>query len=154
MAITKAKAQQKLKYYCGYQERCHREVEEKLFSLGIRKKDQGEIIASLIEDGYLNEERFAIAFAGGKFRTKQWGRIKIKDALKQKLVSEYSIRQALKVINEWEYTKVLNKLAKDKYDSLKREQWLVRKKKTTDYLLQKGYEYDLVASIMTSLKEL
>ncbi len=143
-SLTKEQALQKLKHYCAYQERCHSEVKEKLYQLGVWKKDHDEIIASLIEENYLNEERFAIAYAGGKFRVKQWGRVKIKYELKQKQVSDYCIKKAMKQIDEEEYLSVLNKLAKEKYAALKSEQYLVRKKKTMDYLLAKGFESDLV----------
>lgn len=143
-SLTKEQAMQKLKHYCAYQERCHSEVKEKLYQLGVWKKDHDEIIASLIEENYLNEERFAIAYVGGKFRAKQWGRVKIKYELKQKQVSDYSIKKAMKQIDEEEYLSVLNKLAKEKYAALKSEQYLVRKKKTMDYLLAKGFESDLV----------
>lgn len=146
--ITKEQALQKLKHYCAYQERCHSEVKEKLYNLGAWKKDHDEIIATLIEENYLNEERFAIAFAGGKFRVKQWGRVKIKYELKQKQVSEYCIKKSLKQIDEEEYIKVLNKLAKDKYTSLKSEQYLIRKKKTMDYLIAKGFEMDLIRRVV------
>lgn len=146
--ITKEQALQKLKHYCAYQERCHSEVKEKLYNLGAWKKDHDEIIATLIEENYLNEERFALAFAGGKFRVKQWGRVKIKYELKQKQVSEYCIKKSLKQIDEEEYIKVLNKLAKDKYTSLKSEQYLIRKKKTMDYLIAKGFEMDLIRRIV------
>lgn len=146
--LTKEQALQKLKHYCAYQERCHSEVKEKLYNLGVWKKNHDEIIASLIEENYLNEERFAIAFAGGKFRVKQWGLVKIKYELKQKQVSEYSIKKAMKQINEEEYEKVLKKLAEDKYSSLKNEQYLVRKKKTMDYLMAKGFEPELVRSVI------
>ena len=142
--LTKEQALQKLKHYCAYQERCHSEVKEKLYDLGVRKKDHDEIIAALIEENYLNEERFAIAYAGGKWRIKRWGRIKIKYELKQKQVSEYSIKKALKQIDEEEYFKVLEKLAKEKYDALKNEQHFVRNKKTTDYLVSRGFEHHLV----------
>ena len=142
--LSKEEALQKLKHYCAYQERCHSEVKEKLYSLGIWKKDHDEIIATLIEENYLNEERFAIAFAGGKFRVKHWGRVKIKYELKQKQVSDYSIKKALKQIDEEDYLEVLDKLAKEKYDSLKSEQYLIRKKKTINYLLAKGFETELV----------
>ncbi|MES1221552.1 MAG: regulatory protein RecX [Bacteroidota bacterium] len=142
--LTKEQALQKLRYYCRYQERCHKEVKEKLYELGVRKTDHDEIVATLIEEGYLNEERFALAYAAGKFRIKQWGRIKIKYELKQKGVSEYSIKKALKQIEEEEYLKTLKKLAEERYASLKSEQYLVRKKKTMDYLVQKGYEMELV----------
>lgn len=149
--LTKEQALQKLKHYCGYQERCHQEVKQKLYDLGVWKKDHGEILSMLIEEGYLNEERFAIAFAGGKWRMKQWGRVKIKYELKQKQVSDYSIRKALKQINEDDYLRLLSELAKEKYASLKAEQWMVRKKKTIDYLLQKGFESDLVSRLVSGL---
>lgn len=142
--LTPEQALQKLKHYCGYQERCHNEVKEKLYNLGVWKKDHDSIIATLIEEGYLNEERFAIAFAGGKFRIKQWGRVKIRYELRQKQVSDYSIKKALNQIKESEYFSVLKKLASEKYASLKDEQYLVRKKKTMDYLLQRGFEPGLV----------
>ena len=146
--LTKEQALQKLKHYCAYQERCHSEVKEKLYSLGVWKKDHDAIIAALIEENYLNEERFAIAFAGGKWRIKQWGRIKIKYELKQKQVSEYSIKKALKQIEEDDYVKVLTKLAKEKYASLKNEQYLIRKKKTIDHLMGKGFELPLINAVL------
>jgi regulatory protein len=146
--LTTEQAFQKLKHYCSYQERCHSEVKEKLYSLGVWKKDQDEIVAKLIEEGYLNEERFAIAFASGRFRIKHWGKVKIKYELKQKQVSEYSIKKALKQINETEYLKTLKKLAEEKYALLKSEQYLVRKKKTMDYLIGKGYEMELVRGMV------
>ena len=128
--LTKEQALQKLKHYCAYQERCHNDVKEKLYKLGVWKKEHDEIIAALIEENYLNEERFAIAYTGGKFRINSWGRVKIKYALKQKQVSEYCIKKAMKQISEEDYMKLLNKLAKEKYAALKADQYLVRKKKT------------------------
>ena len=146
--LSKEQALQKLKHYCGYQDRSHSEVKEKLYSLGVWKKDHDEIMAALIEENYLNEERFALAFAGGKFRMKKWGRVKIKYELKQRQVSEYTIKKALKQIDEEEYMTSLKKLAEDRYASLKGEQYLVRKKKTIDYLMQKGYETGLIQIAM------
>ena len=146
--LTKEQALQKLRHYCGYQERCHSEVKEKLYSLGIFKNEQDAIIATLIEEGYLDEERFAVAFAGGKFRVKKWGRVKIKYELKQKQVSEYSIKKALQQIKEDDYRDVLKKLINEKNASLKNEQPLVRKKKTIDYLLQRGFETELVREMV------
>lgn len=148
--LTPEQALQKLRHYCAYQERSHSEVKEKLYNLGVSKKDRDSMIAALIEGDYLNEERFAIAFAGGKFRIKQWGRIKIKYELKQKQVSEYSIKKALKQIKEDEYLAVLKKLADEKCTSLKHEQSLVQKKKTMDYLVQKGFEMDLIKKVVGS----
>src|ERR1700709_658618 len=90
--LTREQALQKARHYCGYQERCHSEVKEKLYSLGLHKQQVEECLSQLIEENYLNEERFAQQFAGGKFRMKQWGRVKIKYELKQKQVSEYCIK--------------------------------------------------------------
>lgn len=151
--LTKEQALQKLRHFCGYQERCHSEVKEKLYNLGVFKKDHDEIVAALIEEKYLNEERFAIAFAGGKFRLKQWGRVKIEYELKQKQVSSYSIKKALKQIDEEVYLRVLNKLAEEKYVALKDEQFLVRKKKTMNYLAGKGFEMELVREVVEKNKK-
>lgn len=140
-----------MKQYCAYQERCHREVKEKLYALGVWKRDHDEIIATLIEENYLNEERFAIAYAGGKFRIKGWGRVKIKYELKQKRVSEYCIKKALKQIDESDYIAKLTKLATEKYQSLKGEQYLIRKKKTIDYLVGRGFELDLINFVISEL---
>jgi len=150
--LTKEQALQKLKHYCAYQERCHNDVKEKLYKLGVWKKEHDEIIAALIEENYLNEERFAIAYTGGKFRINSWGRVKIKYALKQKQVSEYCIKKAMKQISEEDYMKLLNKLAKEKYAALKADQYLVRKKKTMDYLITKGFETNLVVTTLEKEK--
>ena len=128
-------------------------MQQKLWELGVRKTEQDEIITSLIEDDYLNEERFAIQFAGGKFRMNDWGRKKIRYALKEKRVSEYNINKALRSIDEAEYEKTLQSLAEKKFDSLKGEPYLERKKKTTDYLLQKGYELELINKAISYLSE-
>ena len=149
--ITKEQAFQKLKQYCAYQERCHYEVEQKLWELGSYRSDHNEIISKLIEEDFLNEERFAKAFAGGKFRMKEWGRKKIYFALKDKKVSEYSIKKGLKEIDEESYLNTLHTLALKKYASLKGDQYLVRKKKTIDYLLAKGYEPELINSVLTKI---
>ena len=101
--FTPQQAVPKIKQYCAYQERCHVEVRDKLYSYGLIKPEVEEIIYTLITENYLNEERFAIHYAGGKFRMKQWGKNKIKLALKQKQISEYCIKKALKVIDETEY---------------------------------------------------
>jgi regulatory protein len=149
--LTKEQAIQKLKHFCGYQERCHSEVKEKLYSLGVSKSEHDEIISTLIEENYLNEERFAIAFAGGKFRVKQWGRVKIKYELKQKQVSEYNIKRAMKEIDETAYYDTLQKLFEEKWNSLKGEKnRFIKLTKTRDYLLQKGYEGELVKTLLNS----
>ena len=149
--LTKGQAIQKAKQFCGYQERSHYEVEQKLWDLGISKADHDDIISTLIEEDYLNEERFAKAFAGGKFRMKDWGRKKIYYALKEKKVSEYNIKNAMKEIDEESYQQTLLELAEKKYELLKTEQYLARKKKTMDFLLQRGFEQDLVIRVLNQV---
>ena len=151
--LTKEQAIQKLRQYCAYQERSHSEVISKLWELGVYKSEHDDIIVSLIEDDYLNEERFAIQYAGGKFRMKDWGKKKIYYALKEKKVSDYCINKALKTIPEEDYINAINKLAEKKYDLLKVEQYLVRKKKTADYLMAKGYEPDLISKTIKGIIE-
>jgi len=149
---SKEEALQKAKQYCAYQERCHSEVKEKLYSFGLHKKDAEELLSTLIEENYLNEERFAIQFAGGKFRIKQWGRIKIKYALKQKQVSEYCIKKALAAITETDYKRTLEKLFEQKLKTLRSEKNIFSKKrKLQDHLLQKGFEHGLVSGLIAKL---
>ena len=146
--LTKEQAFQKLKHFCGYQERCHSEVNEKLFSLGISKTERAEIISMLIEENYLNEERFAIAFAGGKFRIKQWGKIKIRSELKKRKVSDYCINKALKQIDEEEYLQMMKRLAEKYSSSLKEKDEMIRKRKIIDHLMLKGFEGELVYNMI------
>ena len=142
--LTKEQVLQKLRFYCRYQQRCQSEVKEKLFELGVNKKDHDELITELVKENCLNDERFAVAFASGRFKLKQWGRKKIQKGLREKRVSDEIAQKALEQINKKEYRAILNKLAKERYAALKHEQHVVRKKKTMDYLMQKGYELDLV----------
>ncbi len=142
--LTKEQALQKLRFYCRYQQRCQSEIKQKLFELGVNEKDHDELIGELIKENCLNDERFAVAFVSGRFKMKQWGRKKIQKGLKEKRVSDEIAEKALGQINQKEYIAILNKLAKEKYALLKHEQHFVRKKKTMDYLMQKGYEVDLI----------
>jgi regulatory protein len=149
---SKEEALQKAKQYCAYQERSHSEAKEKLFGLGMNKKETDELLSELISGNYLNEERFAIQFAGGKFRIKQWGRVKIKYALKQKQVSEYCIKKALKGIDEHDYNKTAQKLFEQKLKTLKEEKNIfIKKRKLQDHLLQKGFEADLVRKLIAGI---
>ena len=142
----------KIKQYCAYQERCHAEVRDKLYSFGLHKNEVEEIISTLITENYLNEERFAVHFAGGKFRMKQWGKHKIKQALKLRQVSDYCINKALKDIDTREYERTFQKLTEQKLKTLKGEKNIfIKKRKLQDFLLQKGYESDLIRKALSNL---
>lgn len=150
--LSKEKALEKIKHYCSYQERSHSEVKTKLYSYNLRKNEVEEIICQLIENNYLNEERFAIRFAGGKFRIKHWGRKKIQYELRQKGVNNFIISIALREIDEESYLITLQKLAQAKWNSLKSENSISRQSKTNAYLLQKGYEQSLISEVIISMK--
>ena len=150
--ISKEQALQKIRLYCSYQERSHNEVKEKLYSFRLRKQTVDEIMSQMIEENFLDEERFAVQFAGGKFRMKQWGRNKIIQALKQKGVSQYCIRKAMEVIDDIAYNQVLQKLAERKWNTLRKEAHLLTKlQKTRSYLLQKGFESGPVSVVLKQL---
>ena len=150
--LTPSQARQKIKYYCAYQERSHREVKNKLYGFGLFKNDVEEILSELISEDYLNEERFARQFAGSKFRVKQWGRNKIVYALKKKMVSAYNIKIAMKEIDEDEYEKTLLHLCRTKWKALKHEQHIVREVKTRNFLLQRGFEHPLIGNAIKEVR--
>jgi regulatory protein len=145
-------ALQKAKHYCAYQERCHSEVRDKLYTFGLHRSQVEQLLTQLIEEDYLNEERFAIAYAGGKFRIKNWGKEKIKYALKQKQVSEYCIKKALTSIPASDYNKTFASVANKKIATLKSEKNIfIKKKKLKDYLQQKGFEITVISDYLKAL---
>ena len=150
--FSKEEALQKAKQYCAYLERCHSEVKDKLYSFGMNKKEVDELLSELISENYLNEERFAILYAGGKFRIKQWGKVKIKYSLKQKQVSEYCIKKALAGIDEKDYARTVQKIFDQKLKTLKAEKNIfVKKRKLQDHLLQKGFETSVVSKLIATV---
>jgi len=149
--IGKEQAIQRIRHFGAYQERAQQEVRDKLYELGMTKSEVEEILSNLISDNFLNEERFAIQFAGGHFRIKQWGRLKIQHALQQKRVSPVNIKKALKSIDEIEYFKVMESLATKKWNSLKGERGLARMAKTQAFLYQRGFETALMQSFLQKL---
>ena len=135
----------KLQHFCAYQERCHQEVKQKILDLGIYGEEVDQLIATLIEDNFLNEMRFAEVFAGGKFRIKKWGRYKIQQALKQKGVSEYCIKRALKSeIPIEDYHQTLLQILEKKNKTTRETNLYKRKQKLARYAIDKGFESNLV----------
>ena len=148
---TVEEAKKKLEYYCSYQERCHQEIEKKLKEMNVIPEAKEVIILHLIENDFLNEERFAKAFTGGKFRTKKWGKQRIIRELKNKDVSDYNIRSALKDIDQPTYETSFNELSQKRLTELKDGNKYKKRKKLTDYLLYRGWEPDLVYKKVTEL---
>lgn len=136
---------QKMKHFCAYQERSHHEVRMKLLELKIYGIELEQIIATLVEENFLNEERFAKALVRGKFYSKQWGRHKIRQALYQHQISEYCCRMGFREIDANDYTDTIKRLIERKARELKGTlNPFVLRQKITNFLLQKGYESDLI----------
>ena len=131
--------------YCAFRERCHQEVVQKLREMHMIPQAIDSIVVSLIEEGFLNEERFAREFTRGKFRQKHWGKNRIRRALQQREISEYLIRKALGEIDQETYLNSFNTLAEKRWKELRTEKNLQKKrKKLADYLLYRGWEPELV----------
>jgi len=143
-AYTLQEATRKLEYYCAYQERCHKEVTKKLREMRMIPQSIDHIINHLIQEDYLNEERFAKSYTRGKFNIKNWGRVRILNELKQRDISRYNIKIALKEINDAQYLEKLAALAKKKSEQLNESNKNLKKKKLANYLLYRGWESHLV----------
>ncbi|MDB4292017.1 RecX family transcriptional regulator [Maribacter sp.] len=143
-AYTLKEATRKLEGYCAYQERCHKEVRQKLWDMGMIPEARDQIIAHLIQENYLNEERFAQSFARGKFNIKKWGRNRIVNELKFREISKYNIKTALKEIEDGAYLDTLESLAQKRVSQIRETNLQKRRKKLADYLLYRGWESHLV----------
>ncbi len=140
----------KITHYCAYQERCVEEVRVKLKSLGVKDDLKNTIIAKLIKDNFLNEQRFASLFTSGKFRIKKWGKSKIYKALQQKRVPELFILDALNEIDDLEYCQTLGKLLQKKNEGIKDEDLRKRNRKLINFAHSKGYEAPAIRKVMNS----
>ena len=142
--ISKQDALARLQKYCAYQDRCHQEVRSKLVEIGIYGDDLEEIIVDLIQDKFLDEQRFALSFARGKFRYKKWGRIRIRRELKMRDISDYCMKKAMAEIEEEDYIQTIQTLLTKKDQQIKEKNPFKRRKKLADYVIGKGYESFLV----------
>ena len=150
-SYTVQEATKKIESYCAYQDRCHKEVVSKLKDMGMIPLAVDTIIAQLIEDQFLNEERFAKSFARGKFNIKKWGKNRIVRELKFRNISKYNITTALKEIEPEAYLTTLDDLALKRLQQITETNIQKRRKKLADYLLYRGWESHLVYE---KLKEL
>jgi len=150
--FTVTEAVEKMKKFCAYQERSQQEVRQKLYQSAIKGEEAEFVIGELIRENYLNEERFARAFARGKFRMKQWGKIRIRMELLHKGVSEPCIRKGLSEISDRDYRKtaevVLKKLSGGVIPDSKKEAWKLLSK-----MRSKGFEPELLQSIIKDISD-
>jgi regulatory protein len=140
---TLSEAQKKLEHYCAYQERCHKEVRQKLKDMRMIPEAIDHIIVHLLEHNFLNEERFAKTFVRGNFKIKKWGKYRLTLELKKRDISKNNIKTAINQIPNTEYIEVFNELAEKKLNSIKEKDKWKRKKKLVDYLLYRGWESHL-----------
>lgn len=146
-------ALQKLRRYCVYQERCHKEVQQKLRLMHMIPQAVEQIIGTLVEENYLNESRFALEFAHGKFTNKHWGKLRITRELKAKGITDYDIRHALAAIDASTYKATLDGISEKKWNQLKGNSDQVKKQKLYQYLAYRGWETELIYDQLEQLAE-
>lgn len=144
---------QKLESYCSYQERCHLEVMEKMRGFLISENEKNTVIVHLIEHNFLNEERFASLFTISKFHQKKWGKIRIKNELKARRISDYLISKSLKEIPMEEYQTTFDSLSEKHWETLPERDSSKKRKKFCDFLLRKGWESDIVYDKLKQLEK-
>lgn len=150
--ISKFDALAKLQRYCAYQDRCHQEVRKKLYDLGMYGDELEEIIVQLIEEKFLDEERFSRSYVRGKFRINKWGKVRIKQELKRRNISDYCIRKGMEEINEDAYLEQAKEVIQNKNKLLKESDAFKRRNKLASYAIRRGYESELVWSIVKEME--
>ncbi|HXH98823.1 MAG TPA: regulatory protein RecX [Sphingobacteriaceae bacterium] len=150
--LTKTEAKKRAEGFCAYQERSHQEMRDRLYNWGLHQADVENLISELIQDNFLNEERFAFAYARGKFRIKNWGKIKIKQGLKLKAVPPKLIQKALNAIDGDEYLETLKKILEKKSGILGGSDSYKKNFKLSQYATSRGFEYDIIMDMMTQMK--
>jgi regulatory protein len=142
----------KIRGFCAYQERCIHDVQEKLREWKVGEKQAEKIIEQLTREDYLNEERFARSFAGGKFRINHWGKTKIIYELERRQVPDLIIQIGLEEINDEEYIETLKEILQRKNREIKEKDPIKRKQKLIAFGLQKGFHYGLVKEVVAGMR--
>lgn len=146
--FSREQSKSKAESYCAYQERSQHEVRNKLYDWGLHQNDVEQIISELIEQNFINEERFALAYTLGKFRIKGWGKVKIRQGLKLKRVPDKMIAKAATAIDQEDYIEVLKTLVEKKLATLHKSDTYKVKFLVSRYLMSKGYEQDLINDVL------
>ena len=141
---TPSQAKPKIEKFCAYQERSHQQVKRKLQGYGLNGMDADILLVELMHANFLNEERFAMAYARGKFKIKGWGKAKIKQGLKREGVGEKLIQQALASLGMDDYLDTLNTLTTKKWPLIKGASHIEKVFKLKRYLLGKGYDFEAI----------
>ena len=150
-AYTVDQIKAKMEHYCAYQDRCHFDVEKKLREFFLIPEARDEILLGLMQEKFLDEERFAKSFVRGKFRIKHWGRKKIVQELKKRNISEYLIKKGLEEIDSAEYFTTMETLLRKKKESLSSKNDYEIQNKLISFMMNKGYEYELIKEVIDDL---
>lgn len=148
---TLEEAKRSLEHYCAYQERCHKEVNQKLYNMRMIPEAIDIVVVHLLEHDFLNETRFAQSFARGKFRIKKWGKRRLEIELKKREISAFNIKEAFKEIPEADYLQTFHELAEKKAETIRETDVYKKRKKLADYLLYRGWESHLVYDKVNTL---
>ncbi len=151
--LSKEDALYHMQKICSLQDRCSSEIRTRLIEHGVYGVELEQVLAELIVDNFLNEERFAKAYVSGKFKIKRWGKIKIRQGLKYRQISDYSIKKGMKEIDPEDYLITLINLLEKKNSVLRAKDKWDRIKKLTSYAQQKGYEYDIIKKALAEIGE-
>lgn len=152
-SYTVTEALEKLRHYCAYQERCHKEVKDKLYSMQMIPQAVEQILGTLVSENYLNESRFAQQFAHGKFSIKHWGKLRITRELKARQVSDYDIRKALSGIDAATYKAKIAEISRKKWNQLDGISPQQKKQKLFQYLAYRGWETEHIYDQLDQLSE-
>ena len=150
-SFTVNEIKRKLENYCVYQDRCHKEVEQKMWDYQLIPEAKEMFLLSLMKDNFLNEERFAKSFARGKFRIKSWGKQRIVRELKFKDISAYNIKTALKEINETDYLETIYRITENRNEVISEPNIYKRKQKLIGFLIRKGFENELIYKVVNEV---
>lgn len=150
-SFTVEEIKRKIEQYCVYQDRCHKEVEQKMRDYNLIPEARELILLSLMKDNLLNEERFAKSFARGKFRIKNWGKQRIVRELKFKDISAYNIKTALKEIDEEEYIETIYRITENRNAVISESDIYKRKNKLIGFLMRKGFENELIFKVVNEV---
>ncbi|WP_205860237.1 regulatory protein RecX [Polaribacter sp. 20A6] len=150
-SFTVDELKRKLENYCVYQDRCHKEVEQKMREYKLIPEAREMILLSLMKDNFLNEERFAKSFARGKFRIKSWGKQRIVRELKFRDISAYNIKTALKEIDEKEYVQTIYRITENRNEVISESDIYKRKQKLIGFLMRKGFESELIYKVVAEV---
>ena len=152
-SYSSKEVRQKLEHYCAYQDRCHQEVYQKMFSFSLTAHEKEELMVYLIDNNFLNEERFAQSFTRGKHNYKNWGKIRIVNGLKARNISETIIKIALKEINEAVYLETFEELSYKHWQSISESNLMKKRKKFCDFFMRKGWENSLIYEKVRELEK-